>query len=155
MFCSRNKGADKTVRCVQADLRMLRSRGTYICKRVVNKANFEMSGFTDFKFTVWAVKALVRRLVRAFATRIAGLFHEIKYLNIKFIKMQDCATINLFLGTCMCVCAYINSLDPPFAVSYGQTRRDRLNSLLKFSILRNLMFLIDMNSHYYMYLENR
>ena len=36
-----------------------------------------------------------------------------------------------------------------------QTRRDRLNSLLKCSILRNLMFLIDRNSHYYMYLENR
>ena len=52
MFCSRNKGADKTVRCAQADLRMLRSRGTYICKRVVNQANSEMSGFTDFKFTV-------------------------------------------------------------------------------------------------------
>ena len=36
-----------------------------------------------------------------------------------------------------------------------QTRRDRLNSLLKCSILTNLMFLIDRNSHYYMYLENR
>ena len=36
-----------------------------------------------------------------------------------------------------------------------QTRRDRLNSLLKCSILRNLMFLIDRNSHYYMYLKNR
>ena len=34
-----------------------------------------------------------------------------------------------------------------------QTRRDRLNSLLKCSILRNLMFLIDRNSHFYMYLE--
>ena len=34
-----------------------------------------------------------------------------------------------------------------------QTRRDQLNRLLKCSILRNLMFLIDMNSHYYMYLE--
>ena len=34
-----------------------------------------------------------------------------------------------------------------------QTRRDRLNSLLKCSILRNLIFLIDRNSHYYMYLE--
>ena len=67
--------------------------------------------------------------------------------------MQDCATINLFLGICMCVCAYIlpvmHSLDPACAVSWGQTRRDRLNSLLKFSFLRNLMFLIDMNSHYY------
>ena len=36
-----------------------------------------------------------------------GLFHEIKYVNIKFNKMQNRATINLFLGTCMCVCAYI------------------------------------------------
>ena len=36
-----------------------------------------------------------------------------------------------------------------------QTGRDRLNSLLKCSILRNLMFLIDRISHYYMYLENR
>ena len=38
--------------------------------------------------------------------------------------MQDCATINLFLGTCMCVCAYIipvmHSLDPPCADSSGQ-----------------------------------
>ena len=34
-----------------------------------------------------------------------------------------------------------------------QTRRDRLNSLLKCSILRNLMFLINRNSNYYMYLE--
>ena len=33
----------------------------------------------------------------------------------------------------------------------SKTRRDRLNSLLKCSILRNLMFLIDRNSHYYMY----
>ena len=41
------------------------------------------------------------------AARIAGLFHEIKYVNIKFIKMQNHATINLFHGTCMCVCAYI------------------------------------------------
>ena len=32
-----------------------------------------------------------------------------------------------------------------------QTHRDRLNSLLKCSILRNKMFLIDKNSHYYMY----
>ena len=32
---------------------------------------------------------------------------------------------------------------------------DRLNSLLKCSILRNLMFLVDRNSHYYMYLENK
>ena len=36
-----------------------------------------------------------------------NLFHEIKYVNNKFIKMQNRATINLFLGTCMCVCAYI------------------------------------------------
>ena len=34
-----------------------------------------------------------------------------------------------------------------------QTRRDRLNSLLKCSILRNLIFLIDRTSHYFMYLE--
>ena len=33
-----------------------------------------------------------------------------------------------------------------------QTRRNQLNSLLKCSILRKLMFLIDRNSHYYMYL---
>ena len=42
--------------------------------------------------------------------------------------MQNRATINLFLGTCMCVCAYIkpvmHSLDPPCAVS-GQTDTPR------------------------------
>ena len=38
---------------------------------------------------------------------LTGLFHEFKYVNIKFIKMQNRATINLFLGTCICVCAYI------------------------------------------------
>ena len=32
-----------------------------------------------------------------------------------------------------------------------QDTPDRLNSLLKCSILRNLMFLINRNSHYYMY----
>ena len=46
-----------------------------------------------------------------------GLFR----VNIKFIKMQNRATINLFLGTCMCVCAYIipvmHSEDLPCAVS--------------------------------------
>ena len=35
-----------------------------------------------------------------------------------------------------------------------QTRRDQLNSLLKCSTLRNLMFFIDRNSHFYMYFEN-
>ena len=124
---------------------------------------------------MWAVMALAifhgcagssesSLLAHAIGTIISwtGLFHEIKYVNIKFIKMQNRATINFFLGTCMYVCAYIipvmHSQDLPCAVSWGQTkqtRRDRLNSLLKCSILRNLMFLIDRNSHYYMYLENR
>ena len=36
-----------------------------------------------------------------------------------------------------------------------QTRRDRLNSLLKCSDFEELIFLIDRNCHYYMYLENR
>ena len=39
--------------------------------------------------------------------------------------MQNHATINLFLGSCMCVCAYIipvmHSYDLPCAVSRGQT----------------------------------
>ena len=58
-----------------------------------------MSGAGDFP--------RMRRLVWAFAARIADLFHEIKYVTNKFIKMQNRAAINLFLGTCMCVCAYI------------------------------------------------
>ena len=59
----------------------------------------------------------MRRLVWAFAARIWDRYHnlmnwlishdEIKYVNIIFIKMQNRATINLFLGTRMCVCAYI------------------------------------------------
>ena len=40
----------------------------------------------------------MRRLIWAFAARIAGLFHEIKYVSIQFIKMQNGATINLFHG---------------------------------------------------------
>ena len=68
---------------------------------------------------MWAVKALVifrgcagssepSLLAYALGTIISwtGLFHEIKYVNIKFIKMQNRATINLFIDTCMCVCAY-------------------------------------------------
>ena len=58
-----------------------------------------MSGAGDFPRMRW--------LVWAFAARKADLFHEIKYVNNKFIKMQNRATITLFLGTCMCVCAYI------------------------------------------------
>ena len=63
---------------------------------------------------MWAVKALAifrgcagssepSLLAYAIGTIIllTGLFHEIKYVNIKFIKMQNRATINLFLGTCM------------------------------------------------------
>ena len=58
------------------------------------------------------------------------LIHEIKYDNIKFIKMQNRATINLFLGTCMCVCANIipvlmYSYDLPCAVSCEQTDTPR------------------------------
>ena len=45
-----------------------------------------MSGAGDFP--------RMRRLVWAFAARIADLFHEIKYVNNKFIKMQNRATIN-------------------------------------------------------------
>ena len=69
---------------------------------------------------MWAVKALAffrgcagssepSLLAYAISTIIllTDLFHEIKYVNIKFIKMQNRAKINLFLGTCMCVCAYI------------------------------------------------
>ena len=69
---------------------------------------------------IWVVKALTifrecagssepSLLACAIGTIISrtGLFDKIKYVNIKFIKMQDRATINLFLGTCMCVCAYI------------------------------------------------
>ena len=77
-----------------------------------------MSGFTDFKFTatvyipsmcLWPVKALA--IFRGCAgssepSLLAKLAYFMK-LNIKFIKMQNRATINLFLGTCMCVCAYI------------------------------------------------
>ena len=54
-------------------------------------------------------------------TSWTGLFHEIKYVNIKFIKMQNGATINLFLGTCMCVCAY--ALVGPTMCSYMVTNR--------------------------------
>ena len=50
-----------------------------------------------------------------------GLFHEIKYVNIKFIKMQNSATINLFLGTCLCVCGY--SLVGPSMCSFMGTNR--------------------------------
>ena len=70
--------------------------------------------------------------------------------------MQIRATIYLFLGTYMCVRAYF--IIPVMHSQFHedkQTRRDRLNSLLKCSILRNLMFLVDRNSHYYVYLENR
>ena len=67
---------------------------------------------------MWAVKALAifcgcagwsEPSLFAYSTIISwtGLLHEIKYVNIKFIKTQNHATINLFLGTCMCVCAYI------------------------------------------------
>ena len=57
---------------------------------------------------MWAVKALaIFRGCAGSSARIAGLFNEIKYVNIKFIKMQNRATINLFLGTCLCICAYI------------------------------------------------
>ena len=38
---------------------------------------------------------------------LAVLFHEIKYVNIIFIKMQNRAAMNSFLGTCICVFAYI------------------------------------------------
>ena len=45
MFSSRNKGAVRLCGA-QADLRMLQSRGTCIYRRVVNKANSAMKGFT-------------------------------------------------------------------------------------------------------------
>ena len=89
---------------------------------------------------VWAVKALAifrgcagssepSLLAYAIGSIISrtGLFHEIKYVNIKFIKMQNRATINLFLGTCMCVCAYIslygNALVGPSICSFMRTNR--------------------------------
>ena len=61
----------------------------------------------------------------------------------------------------MCVCAYIIPVMHSYRAFHvqfhedKQARRDRLNSLLKCSILRNLMFLINRKSNYYMYLENR
>ena len=102
---------------MQADLRVEQSQGTYIYRRVVNKVISEMSGTGDFP--------QMRRLVWAFAARIADFFNEIKYVNNKFIKMQNRATITLFLGTCMCVCALMHSKDPPCAVSWGQTDTTR------------------------------
>ena len=65
--------------------------------------------------------------------------------------MQNRATINLFLGTCMSVHYSGNALVGPSMCSFmttSMTRRGQLNSLLKFSIFRNLMVLIDRNSHY-------
>ena len=62
---------------------------------MVNKANSEMSGFTDFKFTVWAVKGLAIFRGCAGSSEPSLLFHEIKYVNIKFIKMQDCARLGV------------------------------------------------------------
>ena len=50
-----------------------------------------------------------------------GLFPEIKYVNIEFIKMQNRATINLFLGICMCICAY--ALVGPSMCSFMGTNR--------------------------------
>ena len=119
---------------------------------------------------MWAVKAQAifrgcagssepSLLAYAIVTIISctGLFHKIKYVNTKFIKMQNRATINVFLGTC--ACAYIIPVMHSYRTFHvqfhedKQTRRDWPNSLLKCSILRNLMFLSDRNSHYYMYLE--
>ena len=76
--------------------------------------------------------------------------------------MQNRATINLFLFWYMyvrlCIHYSGNTLVGPSmcsSITTSMTRRGQLNSLLKCSILRNLMVLIDRNSHYYMYLENR
>ena len=61
--------------------------------------------------------------------------------------MQYHATINLFLGTCMYVHYTGNALVGPSMCSFMRTnrRRDRLNSLLKRSILRNLIKTADNN----------
>ena len=73
-----------------------------------------MSGFTDFKFTatvyipsmcLWAVKALA--IFRGCAgsskpSLLAWLAYFMK-LNIKFIKMQNRATINFLVHVCASV----------------------------------------------------
>ena len=66
--------------------------------------------------------------------------------------MQNRAAINLFLDVRLCVHYTVNAFVGPSMQFYEdkQTRRDRLNSLLKCSISRNLMFLIDRNGHYNM-----
>ena len=86
---------------------------------------------------MWAVKMLAishgcagssepSLLAYAIGTIISwtDLFHENKYVNIKFIKMQNRAKINFYLGACMFVCVYIipvmHSLDLPCAISWGQ-----------------------------------
>ena len=55
----------------------------------------------------------------------------------------------------LCVHYTGNAFVGPSMSEDKQTHRDQLNSLLKCAILRNLIFLIDRNSHFYMYLENR
>ena len=66
-------------------------------------------------------------LVYAIGTIISwtGLFHESKYVNIKFIKMQNRATINLYLGAWMCVCVHYpgNALVGPSMCSFMRTAR--------------------------------
>ena len=59
---------------------------------------------------MWAVKALaiLRGCAGSSEPSLLALIGTMAYyVNIKLIKMQNRATINLFLGTCMCVCVYI------------------------------------------------
>ena len=117
MFCSRNKGADKAVHVTKSGYIHLQTCG-------------KQSEFRDVPIISMALLILNSQPGHAFFLCVCGqsrrwrfsvgaqarlslrcshnwLIHEIKYVNIKFIKMQNHATINLFLGTCMCVCAYI------------------------------------------------
>ena len=70
MFCSRNKGADKTVRCAGSSSHVTKSGYINLIKRIP-RCPEHLKGFTDFKFKataytfiyipsmcLWAVKAL-------------------------------------------------------------------------------------------------
>ena len=169
MFCSRNKGSDKTVRCAGWSSHVTKSGYIHLLKRDVpiisTRAWLILNSQPRFTFLLCVRGQLRRWRFSADAQARLSLRCSHSWL-ISWNWILNSSRFKIVLQSIyflVHVCASVRTLyryctRKTFHVQFHedkQTRRSWLNSLLKCSILRNLMFLIDRNSHYYVYLENR